>query len=240
MAQEIEPKENNSSNNDPLETALISFAGMEPEDAGADIAGKEIARIKGYNAPLPDTGLLATQWQQVMRDYIAKGLDPNEDTTRVLKYFERQLSQAIDQERLQQPITIPSKNYFNLKALENPLALSIVSMAVGALITATTFVYENNEVETLYPAYSRTQLEKRSAEYQQHGSQIVGWWNDEMKEINQKRKTVLTERLDQNPLHNIGKTGFFAGLAGFMGVGGLHTGISFFRRRPNPEEPEKL
>lgn len=217
---------------DPLEIAILSFSSMEPADVGSDIAGNELARIKGYNTQLPETDLTATEWQIVMSEYISKGLDPNADSTRMLKYFDRQLKQAFVKEKQKLPASQQvSGAGVDIPLHHAPFAVSLAGMLAGVAITGFTFINEDLKVDALYPGYSHTELSKRSKEYQQYGPTIVEWWNEELQKISTKRQTALNNRLDQNPTHNIGKKSFWAGLAGTVGFGGISLVSGLIRRR---------
>lgn len=218
---------------DPLEIAILSFSSMEPADVGSDIAGSELAKIKGFNAPLPETDLSVSEWQLVMSEYINKGLDPKEDSTRMLKYFDRQLKQALSKERKQSAVLqSTSSKGLSIPLHQVPFLGSVAGMLAGGLITGFTFLNENQMVDTQYPGYSNTELVKKSQDYHKNGSPLlIRLWNEELEEIKDKRATVLNKRLDQNPAHNIGKTSFWAGLAGTAGISSLTLGLNLFRRR---------
>ncbi len=218
---------------DPLEIAILSFSSMEPAPVGSDIAGNELAKLRGFSAPLPVTDLTVQEWQIVMSEYISKGLDPTADSTRMLKYFDRQLQQAILKTQQQPPITTPltDKESKNLSWRDIPLVASFGGMAFGALLTAITFMYEDTVIDKLYPGYTQFALEKRSQEYRQYPPPALAQWHVELEEIAKERNSIRDSRLGQNPLHNIGKNTFWAGLAGTVGFGSLSAGLSIFRRR---------
>ena len=217
---------------DPLEIAILSFSSMEPASVGSDIAGIELAKLRGFSAPLPETDLTVQEWQQVMSEYISKGLDPTADSTRMLKYFDRQLQQAILKTQLPQLTTpLTDKESKNLSWGDVPFVASFGGMAFGALLTAITFMYEDTVIDKLYPGYTHNALEKRSQEYRQYPPPALAQWHVELEEIAKKRNSIRDSRLGQNPLHNIGKNTFWAGLAGTVGFGSLSAGLSIFRRR---------